>query len=53
MSENTAFKNTTAVTEAPASWPTKYVTPDGFVCQLTLLGESGKDLLEKANAALN
>jgi hypothetical protein len=35
MSENTSLKNNTAVTEAPASWNTKYVTPDGFVCQLT------------------
>ena len=52
MSENPTLKSNTAVTEAPASWNTKYVTPDGFVCQLTLRGESGKDLLEKANAAL-
>lgn len=52
MSENSSLKNNTAVTEAPASWNTKYITPDGFVCQLTLRGESGKDLLEKANAAL-
>ncbi len=42
-----------AFSEAPASWNTRYSTPDGFVCQLTLRGESGKDLLEKANAALN
>jgi len=52
MSENTSLKNNTAVTEAPASWNTKYDTPDGFVCQLTLRGENGRDLLEKANAAL-
>lgn len=37
MSENTSLMNTTAVTEAPASWNTKYVTPDGFVCQLNNL----------------
>jgi hypothetical protein len=40
-------------TEAPASWNTRYVTPDGFVCMITLRGESGKDLLERAAAALN
>jgi len=38
--------------EAPASWNTKYISPDGFICQLTLRGESGKELLEKAQAAL-
>ncbi len=52
MSENSSVKSNSVVTEAPASWNTKYVTPDGFVCQLTLRGETGKDLLEKANAAL-
>jgi hypothetical protein len=52
MSENTLIKSSSVVTEAPASWNSKYITPDGFVCQLTLRGESGKDLLEKANAAL-
>ncbi len=52
MSDNTSVKSNTAVTEAPASRNTKYVTPDGFVCQLTLSGETGKDLLERANAAL-
>ncbi len=38
--------------EAPASWNTRYITPQGFVCQITLRGESGKDLLEKADTAL-
>jgi len=38
--------------EAPASWNTRYVTPAGFVCQLTLRGENGKDLLERAGVAL-
>lgn len=38
--------------EAPASWNTRYVTPEGFVCQITLRADSGKDLLERANAAL-
>ena len=52
MSENTSIKSSSVVTEAPASWNTRYITPDGFVCQITLRGENGKDLLEKANAAL-
>jgi hypothetical protein len=39
-------------TEAPASWNTSYVTPDGYVCRITLRGENGKDLLEKAALAL-
>jgi hypothetical protein len=38
--------------EAPASWNTRYITPAGFVCQITLRGENGKDLLEKAGMAL-
>ncbi len=52
MSENASVKTNSVVTEAPASWNTRYVTPDGFVCQITLRGDSGKDLLEKANVAL-
>ncbi len=39
-------------TEAPASWNTKYITPEGYTCQITLRGETGKDLLEKAGVAL-
>ena len=38
--------------EAPASWNTRYITPEGFACQLTLRGETGRDLLEKAGSAL-
>ncbi len=38
--------------EAPASWNTSYVTPEGYVCRITLRGENGKDLLEKAGLAL-
>jgi hypothetical protein len=38
--------------EAPASFNTRYITPDGFTCQLTLRAESGKELLERANSAL-
>ena len=38
--------------EAPASWNTSYITPEGYVCRITLRGETGKDLLEKASIAL-
>ena len=38
--------------EAKASWNTSYVTPEGYVCRLTLRGDTGKDLLEKAGVAL-
>jgi len=53
MSENPITKNNTVSLEAAASWNTRYVTSDGFVCQLTVRGGTGKDLLEKANAALS
>ena len=33
-------------TESPASWNTRYQTKDGFVCQLTIRAEKGKELLE-------
>jgi hypothetical protein len=39
--------------EAPASWNTRYVDPNGFECQITLRGESGSELLEKAATAIN
>ncbi len=39
-------------TESPASWNTRYITPEGYTCQITLRGENGKDLLEKAGIAL-
>jgi len=39
--------------EAKASWNTKFVTPTGFTCQLTLRSDSGIELLEKADAALS
>lgn len=38
--------------EAPASWNTRYVSPEGFECQLTLRAESGSELLEKVNSAI-
>lgn len=37
--------------EAPASWNVRYRV-NGFDCTLTLRGETGKDLLDKAAAAL-
>jgi len=30
--------------EAPASWNTRYLDPNGFECQITLRGESGSEL---------
>ena len=38
--------------EAPASWNTLYLSPEGFRCQLTLRGESGREIIEKAQAAI-
>ncbi len=38
--------------ESPASWNTRYRNPDGFDCQLTLRGETGSEVLAKAEAAL-
>ena len=38
--------------EAPASWNTRYVDPNGFECQITLRGENGSELLEKAANAI-
>ena len=52
MTENAVLKSESMSLEAAASWNTRYLTPDGFVCQLTLRGETGKDLLERANSAL-
>lgn len=40
-------------TESPASWNTLYLTPEGYRCQLTLRGETGQEVLEKAQGALN
>jgi hypothetical protein len=48
-----SLKSDASFTEAPASWNTRYVTPEGFSCQLTIRGESGRDLLEKASIALS
>jgi hypothetical protein len=38
--------------EAPASWNTRYVDSNGFECQITLRGETGSELLEKAALAI-
>lgn len=53
MSENALPQNILSSLEAPASWNTRYISPDGFVCQLTLRGETGKELLEKVGAAIS
>ena len=45
-------KHDVLFTESPASWNVRYITEDGFPCQLTLRAESGRDLLEKAGVAL-
>jgi hypothetical protein len=39
--------------EAPASWNVRYASQEGYICQLTLRANSGKDLLEKAGVALS
>lgn len=39
--------------EAPASWNTRYIDPNGFECQITLRGENGSELLEKAQSAIS
>jgi len=46
-------KSDVLFSEAPASWNTRYITPAGFACQITLRGENGRDLLEKAGIALS
>ena len=38
--------------EAPASWNTRYLSPEGFVCQITLRADSGRELLEKTQVAI-
>ena len=43
---------TTDFPEAPASWNTRYIDPNGFECQITLRGENGTELLEKAEKAI-
>ena len=50
MSENT--NSPVNFTESPASWNTRYITPQGFECQLTLRAQNGQELLEKASGAI-
>lgn len=50
-SKSTSSNGEALFSEAPASWNTKYIDPNGFECQLTLRCESGKELLERAAAA--
>jgi hypothetical protein len=45
-------KSDVLFTESPVSWNTRYINPEGFECQFTLRGESGQEVLEKANAAI-
>lgn len=40
------------VSESPASWNTRYQSPEGFVCQLTLRAETGSELLKRVAAAV-
>jgi len=52
MTTNHTPKSDVLFSEAPASWNTKYLTPDGFECQITLRAETGAELLEKAASAI-
>ena len=53
MTTDNTPKNDVPCTEAPASWNTRYITLDGFECQLTLRADTGQDVLEKAQAAIS
>src|SRR4030042_1788365 len=53
MDANNHNGKTNDFPEAPASWNTRYIDPNGFECQITLRGESGSELLEKATIAIN
>jgi hypothetical protein len=52
MTSINSTKSETQMAEAPASWNTRYISPEGFECQLTLRAESGSELLEKVNSAI-
>lgn len=41
------------VSESPASWNTRYLSPEGFTCQLTLRAASGSELLARASSAIH
>ena len=49
---NNGNKAAQLFSEAPASWNTRYLDPNGFECQITLRGENGSELLEKARLAI-
>ena len=49
---NNNLNNDFLFSEAPASWNTRYVDPNGFECQFTLRSDNGQELLEKANSAI-
>ena len=49
---NTSKTSELSFDEAPASWNTRYIDPNGFECQITLRGETGSELLEKAASAI-
>lgn len=53
MATTSTPKTDSLYTESPVSWNTRYITPEGFECQLTLRGETGQEVLEKANNALS
>ena len=44
--------NNSPCSEAPASWNTRYITPEGFECQITLRADTGQEVLEKAQGAI-
>jgi hypothetical protein len=52
MTTNITPKSDVPFIEAPASWNTRFLTPDGFECQLTLRGETGQEVLERAQGAI-
>ena len=52
MSTNNEKQSEILYTESPASWNTRYLSTNGFVCQLTLRANTGNELLEKANGAM-
>ena len=52
MSQQVETQTEVLFTESPASWNIRYLTPEGFVCQLTLRDDVGIRLLEKSRAAM-
>jgi len=52
MTQQNETQTEVLFTESPASWNTKYMTPEGFVCQLTLRDDNGVRLLEKTLSAM-